>query len=648
MAKLSSKERKDLDTEVFGLPKKRKFPLTDIEHVYKAIQFFKFAKPGERSELSNNINKRAKELGITLKISKSSPYYHYADKSIVKESAYDDFQVRQLSDELQIDVESMLNKIFVDYKKVLGSYENTFFLFPTFKSIYIMEKKLRDLLWNNKDFEKIRNSYESGEHSINAVGIVNKIMEKVYDMYFRYLMYNEPNVDIKNTRMLNDIISDIFKYLTAIANKCTCSDKCNCSNIYVKYFEILKTLIKSFGANSWMICRKTEELLYGINILIHSEETDVHTDKRLMTLASVTFGYNKDFIGMSNQETAPYYGVFNNKEILKVLSTSDLRMYDTEAYLRTLKNEMKSQIDIILLTEELAPNRVRDEEFSFINFIANGMLDERGKSLLCSLESGGVRKENITYYNKNFSLDLDSNDLFKINSMNLFKRIYAGKDYCGENVYYGYTTGLLYIIAKDVLTGDLILVELYDENKDYDVISTMLNLTSRCYNDFNTGNKINYLRVTFKHSSEDLDFNILTEGIHFDKDGTIKFSFKPKKSYMDEYSENHAILIQNFKSGNYEDMKSNLAFLFAMINEIERKVIHSKKSVKDDLRKDAEKARMFAINDFKTYLKKLQSKQPKFNFTDFYSKSDYGKITFGIKHEDIIGIKRLFQTIILK
>lgn len=93
---------------------------------------------------------------------------------------------------------------------------------------------------------------------------------------------------------------------------------------------------------------------------------------------------------------------------------------------------------------------------------------------------------------------------------------------------------------------------------------------------------------------------------------------------MDEYSENHKILIQNFKSKNYLGMKTNLAFLFELINTTER-LLYSKKGINPDVKRDAEKARMFAINDFKTYLKEVQKVEPDFNFTEYYEKATMEK-----------------------
>ena len=61
---LTSKERNNLDTSDFGLPKQRKYPLIDAEHVKKAIQFFRYCPEKDRKELAINICKEAKKYNI--------------------------------------------------------------------------------------------------------------------------------------------------------------------------------------------------------------------------------------------------------------------------------------------------------------------------------------------------------------------------------------------------------------------------------------------------------------------------------------------------------------------------------------------------------------------------------------------------------
>ena len=58
---LTASEKKVLSDSEFGLPPKRKYPLTDKNHVIKAIQYFKFCPEGDRKELASNILKAAEK-----------------------------------------------------------------------------------------------------------------------------------------------------------------------------------------------------------------------------------------------------------------------------------------------------------------------------------------------------------------------------------------------------------------------------------------------------------------------------------------------------------------------------------------------------------------------------------------------------------
>lgn len=111
MAKLTSSQLKSLPDEYFGLPKTRQYPMPDEEHVIKAIQFFRYCKPENKDELAKNINRRAKELKMHIKVQPSSAFYKYADRSILKEGMIvTEFHIGQLSPIVPIQPERILSK----------------------------------------------------------------------------------------------------------------------------------------------------------------------------------------------------------------------------------------------------------------------------------------------------------------------------------------------------------------------------------------------------------------------------------------------------------------------------------------------------------------------------------------------------------
>ena len=69
-AKINSKDRNKLPDSAFGLPSKRKYPLTDAEgnldkkHILQAVRFFNKADDEDKPELAKNILKAAKELDM--------------------------------------------------------------------------------------------------------------------------------------------------------------------------------------------------------------------------------------------------------------------------------------------------------------------------------------------------------------------------------------------------------------------------------------------------------------------------------------------------------------------------------------------------------------------------------------------------------
>ena len=131
----------------------------------------------------------------------------------------------------------------------------------------------------------------------------------------------------------------------------------------------------------------------------------------------------------------------------------------------------------------------------------------------------------------------------------------------------------------------------------------------------------------------------ITEGISIAKNGDIKISISPKKSYMNEYSENHRILKSNLKNKNYNAMKANIAFAFMMISIIEREPGYKNNP-------DLMKARQFFTNDFVMYLDEVQKHEPSFDFARYYHENEFDKYIVNIPIDTISGIKRIIQSLI--
>jgi hypothetical protein len=337
--------------------------------------------------------------------------------------------------------------------------------------------------------------------------------------------------------------------------------------------------------------------------------------------------------------------VVNSKDqILNgVLKSSNMNLINTTNYLNNLKNELKSQINIILMSNRMCVSGSWTDDKSF--YMSDVPRENRLIFDIISFQERSLDPAVLGLYDKDIDLYLDEVDLMIITKIRkVIKSIYISKDKFSNNIYYGLNDDLLYLIGKNKnVSGELILIKLFDK------VDTGAATSLMRYIDQKSRKPISIKRIQIQPYK--VDSSVVTEGISINEKGDIKFEIKPNKTYMDEYAENHKILDMNSKSGNINGMKRNLAFLFALINTIERDVIYADVKKKNKLSSekinDATKARTFAINDFKTYLKQVQKAEPRFDFTKYYEESGYDKFIVSVPHETVVGIKKLFRTIML-
>lgn len=61
---LNTEERRDLPTNVFGLPERREYPMPDAAHVRAAEAYFRYCPEDLKPELARNILRFAREYGV--------------------------------------------------------------------------------------------------------------------------------------------------------------------------------------------------------------------------------------------------------------------------------------------------------------------------------------------------------------------------------------------------------------------------------------------------------------------------------------------------------------------------------------------------------------------------------------------------------
>lgn len=643
--KLDSEHRKELKETDFGLPSERKYPLIDEAHVRKAIQYFKFCPPGKRSELANNINKKARKLGMKIKVSKSSPFIRYAARDILRESFNDDWFVNAERQSLvdyyeDTDVDGILEELEAQTQMGLSRMFINLFTNVSIEALLEIEKSFIEILTHDNPFAKLKQQVRSKEHSINPYFIINKTFKSIYELVLSFVNYNT-DIDLKNTRLIESIFDDV----TASARMALVEGKDSAT--VIQKLQPMLTIVDNYDCNHFIAVRNLLDLAWEC-FLLQTEFTSpmypVEEYSCRVDSAMEVEGYINAVVSqILNKPHSVAHVIAIDKGFDLVLKQSgNMNMINMNNYLRTLKKEMESQLNIIYLNNDF---QIRDAKSSMINFqLRDYYKDNNVVVSFLQFMDGALRKDNIRLYNKNFTLCLDSKDLMSFIKLRKFEKLFVGQSSDKDPIYYGLLKHNLYLLAKDREDCcTLYLIELIGE-KQYVNTDNFLCLPEN----FDTSNVLKAIKITLQER-ECTQPEILTEGLFISKDGDIKFKLNPKKSYMDEYSENHKILIENFKAENYDGLKVNLAFHFALINHIERDLHFYDKNkfnkLSTNVRSDAEKARMFAMNDFKTYMRELLKKEPSFDFTKYYQEGDFGKTIVEFKNEEIQGIKRLFQTI---
>jgi len=625
--KLKAKDRDILDSEEFGLPKERKYPLIDEEHIRQAIRFFKYCKPTQKLELSNNINRKAKIYRMEMNLSKTNPFYKYADKSILKESISMDDLIYDIELPEGILELSLKN----DYlKKMLNELYN--FLPSSLEELFIFEKKIYESYYIPFVHYFLLNNLNKIETPVKyLLKAINEYMYKIiYKRGFEHILY----IDGANYLLSSEIniFIDSFKLQINMVNDiCYMIDSENTEDDNNKYLSMLMNNVKhSIGLD----CLRA--LSVNNNLLKDTTKTKIETLSNLLDI------FIKSFI----KEFSSVYGAYSKVEINARFNYNDYLDVDLNnsiRYLEKKSNELKDLTRISLTkTKLLLGINFFDETNSF--FLQDISINNSVIYDILDFLSGSLNPDFIKSYDKNYTLKLESVDLIFLNKLKEFySGIYTASDRNDEIIYYGIGSDRLYLLGKNTSNIDeFILIKLYENGEELNIIP-LVDKTG-----IHSLKRLNPINMKIIYRQKPKYFNdILTEGISIDKEGNIKISFKPTKSYMDEYSENHALLIENFKSKNFEAMKHNLAFLFALINSIERDVIYNKKVNDENILVDAKKARAFAINDFKTYLKEIEKNEKRFDFTKYYHDGEYDSVIYNIDKNSILGVKKLFSLIMM-
>lgn len=577
-AKLTSRERSNLVDSDFGLPDDRKFPLNDEAHVVKAVQFFKYCKRTKRNELAKNINKRIRELKLDISVSKRNPFYKYADKNIVT--------ITENAYDNEFVEESISDNLDFIKKYPLYSCDD----------IIALEKWCMVVI--DEAFEKCLIANTSGIF----IEAVNKHLYEEYNEFAEFLgqdptMYNlvegaknELIESLSDVNTLNKKFSTLVNIFESSYNK---------HHVYRACSEILSAPRYEYGDDLESIL--VERYMADIESIKDDASRNLRIPKNnipnILSEQCDIFNIPPSWCLTETAKVELDKEYYKSKNDLYIINSSLDRFFSNNGI--TLKPCCDKYKDL-----QVVPNRIRmiGSDIDLQKFDGADTL---------FLNKKHIEYSNSTYWGS----DVDGKKILFCHSDSLNKDYLVGKVRYSEN-------------------HELVLIELTPETIDF-----ITGLT-----DVSDAPKVRVIRISepMCRLQKNIDLNkIVSEAFAVNEDGDIKITISPKNSYMDSYSSNHKMLVENWKNKNYEAMKKNLAYVFALILTIERSDEYKSKDPK------AIKARAFAINDFKTYLKHLQSVEPDFDFVEYYGASDYDKKIINIPRTTISGIKKLVRTILL-
>lgn len=305
-------------------------------------------------------------------------------------------------------------------------------------------------------------------------------------------------------------------------------------------------------------------------------------------------------------------------------------------YQQLLKKENENELNIIMMDHQYddIPGGYSNGKYTIVETAVSNM---KGSKLVPEKLNKLIGKGSTLSY------DVDDITVFKYASTRPNKKLFYLYPEEGFKVTVAFDNHSIDILLKDTDSDDVCYIPLVKN--------------------FCTTNNIEYLygdnaithmdcfirRIKYKKNNSIIfeNLSVLTEGLKFTEDGGVRLLYKPKGSYMDDYARINKIIVQNARNNNLEGVKTDLVFLFSFINETE-KIVKGKVKVKDSVKEDAKKARMFATGDFKQYLAFAQERDPAFDFTKYFEENykDEGKVLVEFSNSDIKGMKMLLRTLL--
>lgn len=562
MAKLTSAQLKALPDEMFGLPKTRQYPIPDEVHVTKAIQFFSYCKDENKSELAKNINRRAKELHMKIKVQPSSAFYKYADRSVVKEgTVVAEFHIGQLSPIVVTDQRAMIKKDIIEKTSSIPKLEKLRRLWATKNKtleskIELSNEVLQECLDENIQFDMYLN--------IAFEGIMDlRYMSESY--HFKEIIFNdEVKMNYRGRTHDNDII-----ILDAITK-----------NIYTDKGSIINALMSIRNTSI-----QDAAVAYVMYNSFFSDVDKKYIIEQLRLSKNPHSGLNIESPNLSISELRSK--IHEERKFGKNITDDDISKM--ESFLRRLSEREDgywcSKIYSIC-TKAIKDDDYIDSQYLYAEFALNKICSEN---------------ENLGYFRIRYGV---SEVLFVKDNDGIYTA--SGFEKSQSSIYH--------IILVKVFKVDDIE---YNDN----VLSYLLGAKVP---NFKIQYKVITIDKSNVPSLEANDFQDVVAGLQINKLGNISFILGNDRSWQEKYNLVKSSLEKNLKEENYVDYKNDLCFLFTLIAIIHRDYYKTNNTATGSYDMgDATTTFDKAIETFKSNIKAFSKIDPKFIFTKYYMDINY-------------------------
>lgn len=418
---------------------------------------------------------------------------------------------------------------------------------------------------------------------------MNDTLAEAYDGFIAYMQYCGEDVNTLHYQLTEDLKDIIIESMETDNSPI---DEC---------LDIIKESSNKYHSYR-LVCEMIE---HGNNLLRRCDEKD--TVPIMITIKKLTDAKDSIYIDIMSGNIR-LTGKLDPLEVSKMTPS----VIDS---LKDLQNELKNQLYII--DGDQPDNRKNITDSKLVEY----------EGLLVNADSDRLKTLTDGKYSCAYSDDVTPTHKMFLEHCNHVEGFTIIENICYASMKGG---GLAIVCTEGYDSDDVCVIELTEELAMY---------MAHVSDDFS----VRSLRgVRFSPYNNNIQTNIsVTEAFSINSDGDIRIAISPKQSYMDSYAQNHKLLVENWRNNNYDAMKKNLAFAFAAISIIERSEEYKSRDP------EVVKARAFYINDFKTYLKRIQSVEPEFDFVEYYRASDYDKLIINVPKTTIIGAKKLLKAIML-